>query len=368
MSAPPPVAAAAAAPRKRKYHTHSDDVRACVLKLRAEGWTWQQIVHKTSVPQATAQRWVQQHEQQGRVSKLPRGGSHHCVYSAAVRAQAVSAQEQDAALRLTDLREQLTLPPGSPQPSLRTVLRWLESAGFTTKHMQQYATQRSSDSTKEKRRAWVQEVGERLTADTAVFIDESPFSMTLMRGRGRSKKGVPALGVVPAIRGKNHSVIAAISPSAGLLHFHIHTTQPDDEFVSKRKGSKKKKTGPRGVTRDIFRSFLLELLALPFFSATSTKRTLLYDHAKIHKGDIPDVIFSSGHTPQPLSPWSPELNPIEYAFSTWKFAYRVHYPPDEASVDPAIRASAASITPANCLHWFEHTKHLYASCLALEDL
>jgi len=322
----------------------------------------------SGVAARTAQDWVSQHDADGQMSKKPRGGSHHVVYSAAVRAQAECAQDQDAAVRLSDIQRQLALPPGSPQPSLRTILRWLQDAGFTTKHLQQYATQRNTDATKQKRKTWVEEVGAKLTADAAVFIDESPFSMTLMRGRGRSRKGQPALGVVPAIRGKNHSVIAAISPSAGLLHYHIHTTQPDEEFVSRRKGSKKRKTGPKGVTRDVFRSFLVELLALPFFHDSGKQRTLLFDNARIHLGDIPDVIFSAGHTPQPLAPWSPELNPIEYAFSTWKFHYRVHYPATEDEVDPAIKDSAASITPARCQRWLEHTKRLYAACLALEDI
>lgn len=366
MSAPAAAASAARPPLKRSYHAHSDDVRASVLRLRAEGASWQRIEDVTAVAESTARRWVAQHAAEGQVSKKPRGGSHHAVYPPALRAQATAAQDQDAALRLQDLKQPLQLPVDSPSPSLSTIWRWLHEAGFTTKNMQQYATQRSSDATKQKRRAWVQEVGAALTADTAGFIDESPFSMTLMRGRGRSRKGVPALGVVPAIRGKNHSVIAAISPSAGLLHFTIHVTQPEEEFVSKR-SSKKKKTGPKGVTRDIFRSFVIDLLALPFFSAGVT-RTLLSDNARIHKGDITDVIFSAGHTPHFLPPWSPELNPIEYAFSKWKLAYRVHYPPTEEAVDPAIRASAASITPADCMHYFEHTRKLYAACEALEDL
>jgi len=368
MSAPAPPVVALPASRKRTYHVHSDDIRACVLKMRADGKSWGQIERTTSVAERTARHWVTQHEAEGRMTKKPRGGSHHVVYSAAVHAQVVSAQENDAALRLSDLQQQLALSAGSPQPCFATLYNWLHAADFTTKRMQKYATQRNTAATKEKRKQWVTDVGSKLTAETAVFIDESPFSMTLMRGNGRSRKGQPALGVVPAIRGKNHSVIAAISPSVGLLHFTIHTAAPEEFFISKRKGSKKKKTAPKGVTRDVFRSFIIELLDKPFFSDASTQRTLLYDNARIHGGDISDVIFSSGFTPQFLSPWSPELNPIEYAFSTWKLAYRVHYPADEESVEPAIRASSASITPAKCLHWFEHTKQLYASCLAREDL
>jgi transposase len=235
--------------------------------------------------------------------------------------------------------------------------------------MQPYATKRSAAETKEKRKKWVEGVGSKLTADSAVFVDESPFSMTLMRGCGRSRKGQPAIGVIPAIRGKNHSVIAAISPTAGLLLFHIHVTQPDEELISKRKGSKKRKTGPKGVTRDVFREFIIHLLAQPFFHEAGRQRAVLYDNARIHLGDMSDVIFSAGHTAQPLATWSPELNPIEYAFSTWKFHYRVHYPPDEESVDPAaIRESAASVTPERCQHGFKHTQDMYAACRRLEEL
>ena len=122
------------------------------------------------------------------------------------------------------------------------------------------------------------------------------------------------------------------------------------------------------MTRDIFRGFIVDLLAKLAAAAPGRRFTLLYDNARIHKGDISDVIFSSGHAAQALAPWSPELNPIEYAFSTWKFAYRVHYSATEEAVDAAIRASAASITPVKCQHDFDHTRSLYDTCEALQDL
>jgi transposase len=368
MSSAPAHTESSPAPRKRRHVEHSDEMRERVVFLRARGDSWAQIESATGVVRTTAQGIWASRDAEGHASKKQRDSSHHAVFPAAVREQVVSAQERDAALRLRDLQQLLQLPPDTPRPSLATCWRALQEAGFSTKHMQPYATDRSSAATKKKRQTWVRDVGRALTAESAVFIDETPFSFCIMRSRGRSRKGVPALGVIPAIRGRNHSVIAAISPTLGLLHFAIHATQPSDEFVSKRKGSKTKKTGPKGVTRDVFRSFLLELLALPHFSDASQQRTLVYDNARIHGGDIPDVIFSAGHTPQPLPPWSPELNPIEYAFSTWKLAYRVLCPATDDAIDPAIRQSAAAITPAKCQHDFDHTRSLYDACEALEDL
>ena len=62
------------------------------------------------------------------------------------------------------------------------------------------------------------------------------------------------------------------------------------------------------------------------------------------------------------------MNPIEYMFSKWKFAYRVLYPPTEEAVDEAIKQSASVIKPQDCKKYFEHTQHLYARALAHEDL
>jgi hypothetical protein len=49
-------------------------------------------------------------------------------------------------------------------------------------------------------------------------------------------------------------------------------------------------------------------------------------------------------------------------------AYRSLYPATEEAVDAAIQQSKLSITPADCMHAFEHTRKLYAACLAMEDL
>ena len=253
-------------------------------------------------------------------------------------------------------------------PSLNTIWRVLHDAGFTTKALSAHAAPRNTLAKKQKRRDWCRDVGSTLTAATAIFIDESPFSFCITRTRGRSPEGQEAVTTTPAIRGKNHTVIAALSPAHGLVHYEIRVTEPDTEFISKRKGSKKRKTRPKGVTRETFRSFLINMLAKAPFSNSSTPFTLLFDNAKIHLGDIADTIFQAGYVQQLLPAYSPALNPIEYAFSKWKLAYRALHPDSEQAVDDAIRSTTPSITPANCHQWFVHTQSLYDKCLAMEDL
>jgi hypothetical protein len=67
----------------------------------------------------------------------------------------------------------------------------------------------------------------------------------------------------------------------------------------------------------VFCKFILNVFDLPTFHSPSSSSSsfpisynFFFDNEPIHKGDIVEVIFSSGHTAIPLSPYSPPLNPI----------------------------------------------------------
>jgi hypothetical protein len=348
--------------RKRTYTQHSDDMRACVVHLRARGDSWWQVIAATGMPLSTARSIVQTARDEERTHKRHKGGNHTPVISDAVKRLIADLQSADHTLRLQDIHDALDVTLLDTPPSLKTIWRVLHAAGFTTKAHSRHAAPRNTLATKESRRTWCIKTAPRLHADTVIFIDESPFTFCITRTRGRSRKGTPAITTTPQIRGKNHTVIAAISPTRGLLYHAVHVTQPNEEFISRRKGSKKRKTGPKGLTRDVFCSFLIDLLARPPLSDRSTTFALVLDNAAIHKGDIEETIFQVGHTCTFLPAWSPALNPIEYTFSKWKLAYRVHHADSEAAVDVAIKQAASSITPQDCMHWFEHTQSLYAKC------
>lgn len=336
--------------------------------LHEHGLSWSQVEEATGVPRSSGQDVARLQRTEGRASKRHKGGNHKPVISDTVRQLIAALQSADNSLRLQDIQHLLEAAFFDGAPCLNTIWRIEQAAGFTTKQMQAHAAPRNTLATKEKRAAWCRDVGASLVPHESIFIDESPFSFCIVRRRGRSLKGQPAIAVTPQIRGKNHTVIAAISPTRGLLHWEIKVTEPDTEFLSKRKGSKKKKTRPKGVTREVFRGFLINLFATPAFQSSSKPFTLLFDNVRLHLGDIEDTIFQAGHERKLLAAWSPALNPIEYAFSKWKLAYRALRADSEAAVDDAIKQSARAITPANCMRWFKHTQSLYAKCLALEDL
>ena len=353
---------------KRKYEMHSDKTRAYIVKLHEQQYSYTQIAALTTVPRSTLRSIIARWHDDGRIKKRRRGGNHKCVISDAVNYCIDRIQCDDPAARLRDIQRDIGDTFISRSPSLSSIHRRLRLCGYTTKQMVMHARPRNTFMMKARRKQWCTEVGASLTPNTVVFIDESPFSFCIIRSRGRSQRGEDAVSITPQIRGKNHSVIAAMSPTLGLIHWEIKVTEPDFEFLSKRKGSKKKRTGPKGVTREVFRSFLIRLFDKLADAAPSQPFTLVMDNCAIHLGDIRDTIFQVGHTQQLLPAWSPALNPIEYTFSKWKLAYRAHHVRSEGSVDPAVEAAASTITTRDCRRWFDHTQKLYAKCQAMENI
>jgi DNA-binding transcriptional MerR regulator len=93
--------------RKRKHTEHSDELRACIVRWRDAGMSWSQIQALSGVPDRTARHMVAVASAEGRTAKRHHGGAHHVVYGDDVRACVVSAQDRDAVLRLSDLRDEV---------------------------------------------------------------------------------------------------------------------------------------------------------------------------------------------------------------------------------------------------------------------
>ena len=126
---------------------------------------------------------------------------------------------------------------------------------------------------------------------SVIYVDESGFNLWTKRNNGRSPKGQPAIRTVCSSKGKNLSLILAISPRLGRLG-HTFTN-----------GS---------VTGDIFAEYMLNLSnSLP----SDEKYLIVLDNASVHKSVSLDNL---NHQLKFLPPYSPMLNPIEEAFSAWK--------------------------------------------------
>jgi len=179
-----------------------------------------------------------------------------------------------------------------------------------------------------------------------IFIDETGFQVVMRRFYGRSLKGTRACNVVPAIRSRNKTVIAAISENELLLY-----NTPDCSG-----------------NRDSFLDFITNLCD-HLNSKFLKECILIMDNASFHRcSEIQQTIIRRGHELKFLPPYSPYFNPIECLFSQWKSIVRGQNPTNESELGIAISSFQAIITKEQCLNYVQNVVNNCIRCLAGEDV
>jgi hypothetical protein len=103
------------------------------------------------------------------------------------------------------------------------------------------------------------------------------------------------------------------------------------------------KTG--SVRRDDFGEFVMNLPYPP-------SSVIIMDNCSIHK-QVADVFEAKGYTAMFLPPYSPQLQPVEMAFSKVKHAFRDQWP-FKSGVRSAIDTAIDTLTHTDVLHFFKH--------------
>ena len=123
-----------------------------------------------------------------------------------------------------------------------------------------------------------------------VYVDETGFNLWIKRTYGKARVRERVNRRVGGQRGRNVTVIAAISDKVGIMYHKIHCTS---------------------VTNDCFNGFVRTLEQF----LIGRNAVIILDKAPVHNqmADIyPELTFKY------LPPYSPFLNPIENCFSVFK--------------------------------------------------
>ena len=163
-----------------------------------------------------------------------------------------------------------------------------------------------------------------------MFIDESGFNLHLHRTQGRSVKGHRAKIMLPTIRGRNVTLIAAIN-SRGV----IHTKIVEDSTCNGKK----------------FCVFMTELMLELQKNSYYGGSWLIMDNARIHKTqELKDILHGYRYDMQFLSPYSYMMNPIENVFSKVKAEVRnmLAERGNEYSLKEFIKAGIRKVIPDDC--------------------
>lgn len=168
-----------------------------------------------------------------------------------------------------------------------------------------------------------------------IFIDEMGSSLGLTRRYGRAAPGTRVRDEVPGDRGGNISTIGAIGVDGVRTGLSV----------------------PGAIDGETLLFFVEELLV------PTLKRgdIVLMDNASIHKlDDIEDALEAAGAGLLFLPAYSPDLNPIEHAWSKVKARLRALKPRTGPALLEALVEAFATITPHDLQGWFRHCGYTVA--------
>lgn len=228
--------------------------------------------------------------------------------------------------------------------SVTTVENALKELHYSFKRVELVPVARNSENNVNSREIYCERFL-RLDESNVVFIDEFGVSCSTRQKYGRSLVGTSPRKQVRAIRSKNFSVCAAICKKK-ILFYDVKES---------------------AYNREGFIQFLNNLFSV-FGEEEMGPMTIIMDNCSIHKGDaVEEVIRNQGHTLMFLPAYSPQLNPIEEAFSKWKCLIKNSNSNSREELLNAIMISMANITEDDCIGFFNHVRCFAVRGLRRED-
>ena len=193
-------------------------------------------------------------------------------------------------------------------------------------------SRRASERSEAKRTAW-RERTRGVDPARFVWVDETGSDLGMTRTHSRAPRGRRAYAAVPGKRGKNRTLITALTLDGlgpGLLL---------DEAID----------------RVTFDGYIMHRLA----PTLKPDQIVVVDNLKVHYSDrATAAIEARGAHLWYLPAYSPDLNPIEEAFSKVKAALRTSGPRTVEAHSTAVWAALRTITPHDAAGWFAHAGYL----------
>lgn len=207
----------------------------------------------------------------------------------------------------------------------------LDGAGQAEDHLQKKGLQAAEQHRPDvaARRAWWRSWQLGLDPQKLIFIDETWANTKMTRLRGRCRRGERLVARIPHGHWKTTTLIAALD------HRGIRCSTTVD--------------GP--VNRDVFEAFVAQVLV----PALRPGELVVLDNLSSHKGPrTPQLIRAAGAELVYLPPYSPDLNPIELAFSKIKQRLRSLACRSVARLWEVMQSVLDAVTPTDAEHFFRH--------------
>ncbi len=179
------------------------------------------------------------------------------------------------------------------------------------------------------RAAWRGMVAEGIEARNFVFVDECGTHTSLAPVYGYSPRGERVYLEVPRNRGPNTTLLASMS------------IEGMGECLAVE----------GATTRAIFETYIERVLA----RSLRVGQVVVMDNLSAHKGErVRELIEGKGCKLLYLPPYSPDLNPIEEAFSKIKGLLRKATARTREALMEALGVAISAVSSADAVGFFEH--------------
>lgn len=221
----------------------------------------------------------------------------------------------------------------SDQPS--TDLVSTAAAGPATQKKSRHAAERNSAANLRRRQEYLAQIG-AIPPERLIFLDESGVTTSMTRLRARSVGGGRIGESAPAGRWKILTILGAMRVRG------IVATMTIEEATDS----------------DIFEAFVAQVLC----HALQPGDVVVMDNLASHTvPPIRQLIEKAGAQLLYLPPYSPDLNPIEKAWSKLKQLLRTAKARSREALESAITDALPLITPENAKAWFRACGLVYSN-------
>lgn len=164
-----------------------------------------------------------------------------------------------------------------------------------------------------------------------VAVDECGTHTSMTRARARAPRGERAYGRVPRNRGKNTTLIASMTLEGGMGEAMALEGATDAR---------------------VFEAYVEGFLA----PSLSSGQIVLLDNLGAHKTErVRELVEARGAQVWFLPAYSPDLNPIEEAFSKVKALLKKAAARTKEALVEAMAEALAAVTPEDAHGWFAHS-------------
>jgi len=168
-----------------------------------------------------------------------------------------------------------------------------------------------------------------MEARDGVFLDETGVNIAMARHDARSPQGERVHTSTPVNKGKNITVLGALSLEGIIAAMTVEGSTDEQVFLT-----------------------YVETVLAPTWH---TGQVVCMDNLSSHPvSGVKEAIESVGARLEYLPPYSPDLSPIEKGWSKFTAILRAKAARTRAVLDQAMTEALAMITPQDARGWFAH--------------